>query len=595
MTADHATIRRTLQVARDRLLQDLGAADHWTGELCASALSTAVAVLALDRIDRGTYHSHIEKGLCWLAANANDDGGWGDTVQSQTNLSTTLLCWCALNVSAAKLASCAMAGEKAEHWLCTGLGSLTPDRIAEAVLSHYGADRTFSAPILATCAAAGRLGDAPDCWRFVPQLPFEYAVLSHRLFRWLRLSVVSYAIPALIAIGLLRHRQRPTTDRLIESIRNRVTPRALRVLASTQPDSGGFLEAVPLTAFVALSLAAIDQRESGVVRAAAEFLRGSMRPDGSWPIDTNLATWVTTLAANALGDSPELRSGQRRGIRSWLLTQQLTQEHPFTHAAPGGWAWTDLSGGVPDADDTSGVLLALRRTGTGIADVREAVDAGIQWLAGLQNADGGIPTFCRGWGKLPFDQSCPDITAHALQAFDAWYDDMPPRQQSQLDFAMQRAVQYLSRTQHEDGAWVPLWFGNESAPLHQNPTYGTARVVAGLRSIAPERLPSLDVLVEDGARWLVQAQGPDGGWGGAPGLVPSIEETALAVRALAGLGHIYDSAAERGALWLAAATREGSEFPATPIGLYFASLWYSERLYPVIFTVDALRHLLGSL
>jgi len=27
---------------------------------------------------------------------------------------------------------------------------------------------------------------------------------------------------------------------------------------------------------------------------------------------------------------------------------------------------------------------------------------------------------------------------------------------------------------------------------------------------------------------------------------------------------------------------------AQPIGLYFASLWYSEKLYPVVWTVEAL-------
>ena len=31
-----------------------------------------------------------------------------------------------------------------------------------------------------------------------------------------------------------------------------------------------------------------------------KFLVNSVRPDGSWPIDTNLATWNTTLAINAL-------------------------------------------------------------------------------------------------------------------------------------------------------------------------------------------------------------------------------------------------------------------------------------------------------
>ena len=33
-------------------------------------------------------------------------------------------------------------------------------------------------------------------------------------------------------------------------------------------------------------------------------------------------------------------------------------QHPYCLSAPGGWAWTDLPGGVPDADDTPGVLMA---------------------------------------------------------------------------------------------------------------------------------------------------------------------------------------------------------------------------------------------
>src|SRR5262249_58268730 len=46
--------------------------------------------------------------------------------------------------------------------------------------------------------------------------------------------------------------------------------------------------------------------------------------------------------------------------------------------------------------------------------------AGLRWLGELQNRDGGWPTFCRGWGKLPFDRSGSDLTAHALRALRAW-------------------------------------------------------------------------------------------------------------------------------------------------------------------------------
>ena len=36
-------------------------------------------------------------------------------------------------------------------------------------------------------------------------------------------------------------------------------------------------------------------------------------------------------------------------------------------------------------------------------------------------------------------------------------------------------------------------------------------------------------------------------------------------------------------------TKRGTEFAASPIGLCFASLWDSETLYPLIFTVEALK------
>ena len=45
----------------------------------------------------------------------------------------------------------------------------------------------------------------------------------------------------------------------------------------------------------------------------------------------------------------------------------------------------------------------------------------------------------------------------------------------------------------------------------------------------------------------------------------------------------------RGAAWLVERTAGGREFPASPIGLYFAKLWYDEELYPLVFTLAALE------
>tara|TARA_B100001013_G_scaffold261668_1_gene164306 strand:- start:274 stop:1146 length:873 start_codon:yes stop_codon:yes gene_type:complete len=283
------------------------------------------------------------------------------------------------------------------------------------------------------------------------------------------------------------------------------------------------------------------------------------------------------------------------------MQQQFNRQHPYTHAQPGGWAWTDRPGGVPDADDTSGALLALQNLGPIDRDVVKAATAGITWLLTLQNSDGGIPTFCRGWGQLPFDRSTPDLTAHALLAWSSWYHHLPPEFQDPLQQAIKRAVRYLATSQREDGSWVPLWFGNQLAPRNENLTYGTARVLLGLNSLRRYKLIELPDLRKQGINWLLATQNENGGWGGAKNVAPSIEETALAVQALA--DSIVESpllssveidknairtTISKGITWLIEKTDKGQHFEPAPIGLYFSKLWYCEKQYPIIFAVAAL-------
>ena len=66
-------------------------------------------------------------------------------------------------------------------------------------------DRTFATPILTTCALAGLVS-----WDEVAPLPFELACLPQSWFRFVRLHAVSYALPALIAIGrCIYHHKKP--------------------------------------------------------------------------------------------------------------------------------------------------------------------------------------------------------------------------------------------------------------------------------------------------------------------------------------------------------------------------------------------------
>jgi len=67
-----------------------------------------------------------------------------------------------------------------------------------------------------------------------------------------------------------------------------------------------------------------------------------------------------------------------------------------------------------------------------------------------------------------------------------------------------------------------------------------------------------------------------------------VEETALAVSALCLWAEEMGLALEKGVTYLLQCVEDGTWTQPAPIGLYFASLWYSEQLYPVIWTVEAL-------
>ena len=581
---------------------------YWPGELSSSALSTATAVCALAVFEKYSTHRDpalirlIDHGFRWLANHVNSDGGWGDTDLSLSNLSTTALCWAAFGSVPGADQKYVDLVAAAKRWLKRSTGNLDPSSFVPAVVNRYGQDRTFSVPILTMCALSGRLGAEREAWRWVKPLPFELGALPHRWFGAVGLPVVSYALPALIAIGQVRHHFRPTRNPLTRLLRELTRKHTLELLTNLQPSNGGFLEATPLTSFVTMSLAAMGLVEHPVTVKGVDFLRRSARADGSWPIDTNLATWTTTLSVNALAHDSRanwLPPEERTTIRDWLLGQQHLNEHPYTHAAPGGWAWTDLPGGVPDADDTAGALVALHHLGEIDDRVRRRAELGVNWLLGLQNRDGGIPTFCRGWGKLPFDRSSPDLTAHALRAWAVWLDALTEPRRAVMQDAIQKGVQFLARTQQNDGSWTPLWFGNQHAPGEENPAYGTARVVSALQELARRGLADVSELLQKGGQWLITAQNADGGWSGFRGGQPSVEETGVAVEALIGFAKMLSTARMpaadelqkaliAGVTWLIEKVESGEWRRPSPMGFYFARLWYYERLYPLIFTVGAL-------
>jgi len=621
-------LKERMEQAIDRLRSDLvllkGSSNHWTGTLSTSALSTATAVSALsisrdqfqknpwtiekglsgDCYSPGRWDELIESGSEWLSRSQNADGGFGDTDRSLSNIATTLLVLAAWQLAghnsrySAKIVAARDYVERCGSW--------------DGLHQRYGKDKTFVVPIMTNCALAG-LAD----WDAIPTLPFEAAALPQSWYRFVQLPVVSYAIPALVAMGQAQYFHNPPRNPIARIVRSVARKPTLRVLTRMQPTSGGYLEAVPLTSFVLMSLASIGHGASRVAVESRKFIVDSVLKDGSWPIDTNLATWVTSLAAANFFDATELLEWDR--TIDWLLSCQHRERHAFTGAEPGGWGWTNLSGAVPDSDDTPAALIALRKwllnsdaAHCKLGEERSVLDqnrrlrvlnaarTGCRWLIRLQNRDGGWPTFCRGWGTLPFDRSGSDLTAHAIRALSIWNEVFGNGLVIQgFDRALERGWEYLEKHQKPDGSWLPLWFGNQDRAEEDNPIYGTGRVLLCYSQCKRAADPAF----QRGLAFLLASQNADGGWGGGNsihydgtdrpwGAISStMEETSVALEGILSGGGTNDCADSimRGVNWLCDGIRQEHHLVSQPIGFYFARLWYHEKMYPLVFSLGALK------
>ena len=550
--------------ALERLMALRSADGMWRGLLSSSAISTSVSVFALHSIDAEKYKKEIAGGIHWLQETMCPDGSWGDSVESPSNMTATLLTYVSL----------VAVGEKAlqtRAYLNARFGGDSEEALINGVLDYYGKDLTFSVPILMMCALAGVVKD----WKKIPPFPFELATLPQRFFRFLNLPVVSYAIPALIAIGICQMRRK---GGMFSFIREAFVPKAMRELVKLQPADGGFLEAAPLTAFVSMCLAEGGFREHEVTQKCAQFLVDTVREDGSWPIDTNLASWVTSLSIKILG-----KEFEGRDKLADIIQRNATRAvHPFTGAAPGGWGWSDLSGSVPDGDDTSGALVALHALGY---PCDEVICNGINWLMILQNNDGGMPTFCKGWGKLPFDRSSPDITSHAVLAMGLWMKDLPSAFRVKVEKSFTRLLDWLEKNQDAQHGWTPLWFGDQDAADEHAPVYGTAIAIDYLMATGHPRAVEL---AERQLGFLLQTQNADGGWGGNLGVRSKVTYTS---RVLAALSWFQGHEAVKNRAWdyLYETYKTGHLYDEEPIGLYFSRLWYSEKMYNLTFLLWALK------
>jgi squalene-hopene/tetraprenyl-beta-curcumene cyclase len=359
-------------------------------------------------------------------------------------------------------------------------------------------------------------------------------------------------------------------------------------------------------------------------------------PDGAfvtahWRETTEVTETVTDELQQRRGESTAAPSEADDGATdlvfsskclSWLLENQRQVVNPLTESRPGGWAWSDAAGALPNTISTAGVLFALARWPQGDSDFPHdrfgsAVRLGLDWLLELQYEDGGWPTFYANDSDSRLEDSGPDVTAHALSALAAWHGVGAAADVSgRIGDAIERGWRYLEAQQRADGQFVPIWFGNEHQPGSDSPVLGTAQVLAACAA-----LNRLDTeTARRAARWLILAQHSTGGWG--PPRAPrdysaadkegfrawranetkeklcSVEETAASVGALLPLVESSQPASiavSAGFMWLAAAVEQDAHRRPAVIGFYPPKLWYHERLYPVAYAVGAFTRVIDRL
>jgi squalene-hopene/tetraprenyl-beta-curcumene cyclase len=220
--------------------------------------------------------------------------------------------------------------------------------------------------------------------------------------------------------------------------------------------------------------------------------------------------WDTVLSAHALlqagltGEHPAIARAA-----AWLMRKQCRKPGDWARrnpAAPGGWYFEHRNELYPDVDDTCMALMVLRQAGPSVPE--DVLARGLAWMLGMQNRNGGWASFDRDNDKrwlteIPFadhnamiDPSTADITGRVLEClshFPGYGPDHP---------VVARAVRFLRGDQRPEGAWYGRWGVNY--------IYGTWQVLRGLRCIGVW----MDTpYVQRAARWLLDHQNADGGWG----------------------------------------------------------------------------------
>jgi squalene-hopene/tetraprenyl-beta-curcumene cyclase len=310
--------------------------------------------------------------------------------------------------------------------------------------------------------------------------------------------------------------------------------------------------------------------------------------------------WDTPLAVNALVESalPRDHPALLRAA-TWLLQQQILRRGDWQVKRPelpaGGWPFQFRNDFYPDTDDSAVVLMALKKVALpDRADIRQAIETGLEWFLGMQSANGGWGSFDADNTRLllnniPFadhgallDPPTEDLTGRGLEMLGTYGETLAhPR--------AARALHFVKRTQDPRGGWFGRWGANY--------IYGTWSVLRGLQAIGEDLNAPY---IRRAVRWLESCQNTDGGWGetllsyadptlaGTGESIPS--QTAWALLGLLAAGEAENPAVARGIRFLIETQRsDGSWDDPFWNATGFPRVFFLKyHLYPVYFPLWAL-------
>jgi squalene-hopene/tetraprenyl-beta-curcumene cyclase len=531
-----STLDRTIQDARDALLNAQAADGYWLYELEADCTIPSEYIMMMHYLDE--IDPALEAKIAvYLRARQAEHGGWPLYYGGEFDISCTVKAYFALK----------LAGDSpdAPHMR----------KARAAILERGGAARSN----VFTRIALALFGEVP--WRAVPYIPVEIMLLP----RWFpfHLDRVSYwsrtvMVPLFILCTYKPRAKNPRNVHIRElfttpaeqehhyfrlpSNGNRTLARAFFLLdrcarlidplipkamrkAATKRAENWFLERLngedglgaifpamvnALEAMVLLGYPSDHPQRVTAKRALEKLLVIDGASAYCQPCVSPV--WDTALAVLAMQDTggTAAEDAANRAL-DWLKDRQLADEPGDWRVkrpdlAGGGWPFQFGNGHYPDLDDTAVIAWAMHQSNKP-ERYRESLERALDWLVGMQSSNGGFAAFDvdnthYNLNYIPFadhgallDPPTSDVTARTVTA-------MALAARPQDKEAMARAIDFLRKEQMPDGSWFGRWGTNY--------VYGTWSVLTafGQAGLGPD-----DESVQRGVSWLMDCQNPDGGWG----------------------------------------------------------------------------------